>query len=300
MSSSVSMGAARCAALTRRTQRAAARRAASTATSAASTATTASAETETYDATLPKPIQLKWGRGNDGGAYVVGVPENDPLYADFAVGDKIINISASFGNDIWEAQNYGQVMYAMRTRNGDIYVKMKKMNGDMSALEVSENSQFQNERAGGNYGAGTQELQRKNYAEVKELEAKRLKMFDEAIAKYNSKDYEAALIMFEDIIGLEPKNYMGDSFQMTSDVYRVSQYNLACCYSQLQNGTAGLEALEAAMRVGFDDYRKIRNDKSLAFLQQLEGFKPIMNKYDEPLINENAMKMFKGIFGGGK
>jgi hypothetical protein len=43
----------------------------------------------------------------------------------------------------------------MKNRNGDIYLQMKKMNGDLSALEQNEkSSQMKSERAGGNYGGG--------------------------------------------------------------------------------------------------------------------------------------------------
>lgn len=52
------------------------------------------------------------------------------------VGDKLTEVSASFGEDIWEAGNFGQTMYAIKTRNGDLYFKFKKMYGDTSALEV--------------------------------------------------------------------------------------------------------------------------------------------------------------------
>lgn len=51
-------------------------------------------------------------------------------------GDKIAKISASFGTDVWDAQNYGQIMYAIRTRNGTVYMKIKRNFGDMSALQV--------------------------------------------------------------------------------------------------------------------------------------------------------------------
>lgn len=47
-----------------------------------------------------------------------------------------MKISASFGTDVWEAQNYGQIMYAIRTRNGTVYMKLKRNFGDMSALKV--------------------------------------------------------------------------------------------------------------------------------------------------------------------
>jgi hypothetical protein len=52
-------------------------------------------------------------------------------------GDKIVAISASFGEDVWAAENYGQIMYAIRTRNGTVYLKIKRNFGDMSQMEVS-------------------------------------------------------------------------------------------------------------------------------------------------------------------
>lgn len=40
-------------------------------------------------------------------------------------GDKVVRISASFGTDVWEAKNFGQVMYAIKTRNGDVYLELE-------------------------------------------------------------------------------------------------------------------------------------------------------------------------------
>jgi hypothetical protein len=51
-------------------------------------------------------------------------------------GDKVMKISASFGDDVWEAKNYGQVIYAIRTRNGQVYLNIKRNYGSMSAMEV--------------------------------------------------------------------------------------------------------------------------------------------------------------------
>lgn len=50
----------------------------------------------------------------------------------------MLRVSASFGSDIWDAKNFGQVMYAVRTRNGDVYLKLQKMYGDLSALSGEE------------------------------------------------------------------------------------------------------------------------------------------------------------------
>lgn len=40
-----------------------------------------------------------------------------------------------------------------------------------------------------------------------------------------------ALIDFENVLAMEPKNYVGDNFSRITDIYRVTQYNIACCYA---------------------------------------------------------------------
>ena len=38
---------------------------------------------------------------------------------------------------------------------------------------------------------------------------------------------------------MEPKNYLGDDFSRITQIYRVAQYNLACCYAAIdQAGTS--------------------------------------------------------------
>lgn len=49
-----------------------------------------------------------------------------------------MKVSASFGNDIWDAINYGQVMYAIKTRNGQVYMKLQSNGGDTSIMQVSQ------------------------------------------------------------------------------------------------------------------------------------------------------------------
>ena len=264
---------------------------------ASEVAESAVATEEFYEVTLPKPIDVKFARGNDGGAYVAFVPPNDPKYEVFEIGDKIEGVSASFGDEVWPAESFGQVMYAMKNRNGDIYLKMKKMFGDFSAMEVEKNSQFKSERAGGNYGAGTKEQQMNNYSKKRELENERLDMFDEAIALYNQKNFDDALIQFEEVAALEPKNYMSDNFETTTEIYRVCQYNIACCFSNIGKLDESLLALRRCMASGWTDYRKIRTDPSLKNVRTSPEFTPLMNKFDEPIFNENAAKFLGNLFG---
>eukprot|EP00238_Polyblepharides_amylifera_P002337 CAMPEP_0196592878 /NCGR_PEP_ID=MMETSP1081-20130531/74099_1 /TAXON_ID=36882 /ORGANISM="Pyramimonas amylifera, Strain CCMP720" /LENGTH=340 /DNA_ID=CAMNT_0041916695 /DNA_START=91 /DNA_END=1113 /DNA_ORIENTATION=+ len=255
---------------------------------------------ETFEIVLEKPLKVKFGRGNDGGAYVIQVA-SDPNYKQFTVGDKIKRVSASFGDDIWAAENYGQVMFAMKTRSGEVFLEMEKRNGDMAAFEVLEKkSGFKTERNSGNYGSGTMEVQMKNYNTRQELEQQRTELFNEALGLFKEKKYNEALVIFENVVGLEPKGFIGDDMSKTTRIFRVAQYNVACCYSMINQNDAGLEALLSCMKSGFDDYKMIREDKNLAFIREDERFSKMINRFDEPFINENAMKAFKNLFGGKK
>ena len=62
-------------------------------------------------------------------------------------------------------------------------------------------------------------------------------------------------MVFENVVGLEPKNYIGDNMQKVTDVYRIAQYNVACCYSMINQTDAAVDALKAALISGFDDYK---------------------------------------------
>ena len=44
---------------------------------------------------------------------------------------------------------------------------------------------------------------------------------------------QGALIDFENILATEPRNYVGDNFSRVTPIYKVTQYNIACCYSML-------------------------------------------------------------------
>lgn len=46
-------------------------------------------------------------------------------------------------------------------------------------------------------------------------------------------DIEGALVDFENVIATEPKNYVGDNMSRVTPIFQVTQYNVACCYSML-------------------------------------------------------------------
>lgn len=49
-----------------------------------------------------------------------------------------MQVSASFGSDVWDARNFGQVLYAIKTRNGDVFLKFLNRQGDVSILQVND------------------------------------------------------------------------------------------------------------------------------------------------------------------
>ena len=51
---------------------------------------------------------------------------------------------------------------------------------------------------------------------------------------------------------------------------------------------------------GFEDYDKVRKDPNLATLRKSPKFKRVIDRYDEPIINEGAIKALKSLFSFGK
>jgi hypothetical protein len=59
-----------------------------------------------------------------------------------------------------------------------------------------------------------------------------------------------------------------------------------------------------ALSLGFEDYAKVRSDPNLAKLRTSPKFDDVLNAYDEPVFNTEALKatfgVFGKLFGGGK
>eukprot|EP00471_Norrisiella_sphaerica_P004673 CAMPEP_0184487546 /NCGR_PEP_ID=MMETSP0113_2-20130426/10186_1 /TAXON_ID=91329 /ORGANISM="Norrisiella sphaerica, Strain BC52" /LENGTH=265 /DNA_ID=CAMNT_0026869901 /DNA_START=245 /DNA_END=1042 /DNA_ORIENTATION=+ len=257
-----------------------------------------------YEVNLEKPIGISFARGNDGKAYVIGIdPRKGNIDEKVEVGDKMVELSASFGDDVWEAGNFGQIMYAIKTRVGGLYFKFEKRDGDMSFLEFdNKDGEFRKERAGGNYGAGTREVQMRNYITSKENERRRNEVFNNGLEDYQNGNYQDAIYKFEDVLGMEPPNYVGDNFARITPMYEVASYNIACCYSKMKRFDVCLESLNDALNAGFDDYEKIRTADGLKELREAmpEKFNRLVDRYDEPVFDPKLVEGFKNFFGFGK
>lgn len=53
---------------------------------------------------------------------------------------------------------------------------------------------------------------------------------------------------------------------------------------------ASLDALEQALKAGFEGYNKIREDPNLENLRKSKKFAPLIDKYDEPVFNSGAFE----------
>ena len=77
---------------------------------------------------------------------------------------------------------------------------------------------------------------------------------------------------------------------------------MCCCVMFIKDGAshdegylliqvdAGLDALSASMRSGFEQFQKIRTDPNLDNLRKDERFKKMVDKYDEPVFDTGAFK----------
>lgn len=45
---------------------------------------------------------------------------------------------------------------------------------------------------------------------------------------------QGALVDFENVSALEPRNYVGDNLSRVTPILPVTHYNIACCYSMLK------------------------------------------------------------------
>ncbi|XP_038902944.1 protein MET1, chloroplastic [Benincasa hispida] len=245
---------------------------------------------EEYEVELQQPYGLKFAKGRDGGTYIDAIAPGG--FADktglFTVGDKVIATSAVFGTEIWPAAEYGRTMYTIRQRIGPLLMKMQKKYGKTDSFgELTEKEIIRAERNSGVVSNKVREIQLQNALRLKEQKARRENDLRQGLRLYKNAKYEEALEKFESVLGSKP----------TPDEASVASYNVACCYSQLNQLKAGLSALEDALEAGFEDFKRVRTDPDLSNLRTLEEFEPLVKRFDESFINENAINAIKSLFG---
>ncbi|KAF8395984.1 hypothetical protein HHK36_017595 [Tetracentron sinense] len=245
---------------------------------------------EEYEVELDQPYGLKFAKGRDGGTYIDAIAAGGS--ADkagiFTVGDKVLATSAVFGTEIWPAAEYGRTMYTIRQRIGPLLMKMQKRYGKLDKPgELTEREIIRAERNSGVISNKVREIQMQNYLRKKEQKESREQDLRMGLQLYKNGKYEEALEKFESVLGSKPE----------PNEASVASYNVACCYSKLNQIQAGLSALEDALEAGYENFKRIRTDSDLANLRKSEEFEPLLKRFDESFINENAINAIKSIFG---
>ncbi|KAL3518909.1 hypothetical protein ACH5RR_021498 [Cinchona calisaya] len=245
---------------------------------------------EEYEVVLDQPYGLKFTKGRDGGTYIDAIAPGGAADKTglFTVGDRVLATSAVFGNEIWPAAEYGRTMYTIRQRIGPLLMKMQKRYGKVPDMgDLTEKEIIRAERNSGVISNRVRDIQLANAIKKKEQKERREKDLREGLQLYKSGKYEEALEKFESVLGLRP-DYTEAA---------VASYNVACCYSKLNQVQAALSSLEDSLEAGFDDFKRIRTDPDLANLRESEEFEPLLKRFDESFINENAINAIKSIFG---
>ncbi|XP_073006237.1 protein MET1, chloroplastic [Typha latifolia] len=249
-----------------------------------------SGEGDEYEVELDKPYGLRFAKGRDGGTYIDAIAPGSSAdkTGKFQVGDKVIETSAVFGTEMWPAAEYGRTMYTIRQRIGPLLMRMQKRYGKAEdAGELTEKEIIRAERNSGVISNRVREIQMQNYLRKMEQKKGRENDLREGLKLYKNAKYEEALEKFESVLGSKPQ----------PEEASIASYNVACCYSKLNQIQAGLSALEDAMQAGYEEFKTIRNDPDLANLRASEEFEPLMKNYDESFINENAINAIKSLFG---
>ncbi|GAB4835097.1 uroporphyrin-III C-methyltransferase [Ancistrocladus abbreviatus] len=243
-----------------------------------------------YEVELDQPYGLRFAKGRDGATYIDAIAPGGSAdkSGKFTVGDKVLATSAVFGTEIWSAAEYGRTMYTIRQRVGPLFMRMQKRYGKTeSGEELTEKEIIRAERNSGVISNRVREIQLQNYRRKMEQKERREKDLSEALQLYRNGKYDEALEKFESVLGSKP----------TQDEASVASYNVACCYSKLNQTQAGLSALEDALEAGFEDFKRIRTDPDLANIRTSEEFEQLLKRFDESFINENAINAIKSLFG---
>lgn len=54
-------------------------------------------------------------------------------------------------------------------------------------------------------------------------------------------------------------------------------YNMACCYSKMQEMDSGIACIRGLLEVGFDDFETLRNDADLQYLRSSPEFEKLLD-----------------------
>mmetsp|Transcript_37181 Transcript_37181/g.86694 ORF Transcript_37181/g.86694 Transcript_37181/m.86694 type:complete len:119 (+) Transcript_37181:639-995(+) len=73
---------------------------------------------------------------------------------------------------------------------------------------------------------------------------------------------------------------------------QAGYYNCGCCYAKLGNISEAVRSLKSAFDSGFDDWKTVRADPDMAFLQGTPEFEALMDQVDPKLNFPNPFSIF--------
>lgn len=93
---------------------------------------------------------------------------------------------------------------------------------------------------------------------------------NEGLQKFKDYDYEGAVLAFTKAVEAQPED-------------PAAHYNLACCYSLLEQKMKAFQELDLAVRYGFKDFERVQTKEQLAYLRiQPEWESFVQNNYTIP------------------
>ena len=108
------------------------------------------------------------------------------------------------------------------------------------------------------------ETQKKSLLKKDNLENFRL--MKEAVRKFESNQFEKAIVLFERILARDKHN-------------AVAHFYLACCFSMLRDSDDAFYHLEAAVSGGFDDHDRLEDEKTLKYIRSQGRFQAFRHTY---------------------
>lgn len=115
-----------------------------------------------------------------------------------------------------------------------------------------------------------------------------------------SEDLDFQIIFFEDLIRDDPefidvllplaeaytrKGWFEKGLRIDEKLSRLRPrdetvfYNLSCSYALLNREDQALSALREALKLGYDDFDWIENDRDLASLRRSDGYRKLLREY---------------------
>ncbi|KAL2343181.1 hypothetical protein Fmac_004466 [Flemingia macrophylla] len=249
---------------------------------------------EEYEVELEQPLGLKFAKGRDGGTYIDAIaPGGSADKAGvFTVGDKVLATSAVFGTEIWPAADYGRTMYTIRQRIGPLLMKMQRRYGKSidSGGELTEKEIIRAERNSGVISNRVREIQLLNATRKREQKERREKDLREGLQLYKSGKYEEALEKFESILGSKPE----------PEEASVASYNVACCYSKLNQARLSCQSLLVTCYLVLDYWQRVQLDSLITNLDTREQHKLLLKKINIPYLNDTKLNNQKNKIGFSK